>query len=415
MQKYFIVVLVAVVTAMPAIGATPAAPHSEAAHAAVPLKPGIHGLTASQRRARLAHERVVKRIAEEHLLQEHRLQEQRLQAQRLRRRHAVTRARLAQRRVTHGTVRRSTVAHPTVAQTAYARRVAAHRAYERRLAHERWLRAHRAYEARLAHERWLRAHHGYAARLAVGHRTAERGTEQARIKVAGSDRTEIAKAEIPQAVTGAMHPASLDYVSHAHIHLYWSSPLRGTHASLVRQDERDRAEGLTRIENEAQLLGLVRDHSLIPLPLNEDIQTDPRLAYDRRYTRPWTAEFLRELGVAYRHQFGEPLVITSAVRPATYQRKLTWRNGNAAPANGVIASPHEFGATIDIGKKGMTSREMAWMRGYLLPLQQAGQIDVEEEFYQACFHVTVYKNYVSAPVAQPQPEVADAQGEVGAR
>lgn len=410
MQKYLIVVFLAVATAMPAVGATPAAPHSEAVHSAVSSKPGTHGLTAAQRRARLAHERVVKRIAQEHQLQERRIG----------RRHVVRRTTLARRRVTHRAVRRSTVAHPavgrrTVTQTAEGRRVAAHRAYEHRLAHARWLRAHRAYEARLAHERWLRAHHAYEARLARSHKTAERPTEQARARDAGSDRTEIAKAEVPKAVTGTMHPASLDYVSHAHIHLYWSSPLRGTHASLVRQDERDRAEGLTRIEDEAQLLGLVRDHSLIPLPLNEDIQTDPRLANDRRYTRPWTAEFLRELGVAFMHQFGEPLVITSAVRPATYQRKLTWRNGNAAPANGVIASPHEFGATIDIGKKGMTAREMAWMRGYLLPLQQAGQIDVEEEFYQACFHVTVYKNYVSGPMARPQPEVADAQIEADAR
>jgi len=39
------------------------------------------------------------------------------------------------------------------------------------------------------------------------------------------------------------------------------------------------------------------------------------------------------------------------------------------------------------------------MRAYLLPLQTAGKIDVEEEFYQSCFHITVYKAY--APPAQP--------------
>lgn len=214
---------------------------------------------------------------------------------------------------------------------------------------------------------------------------------------------------------GAVAGASLHYISHAHVHLYWRSPLRGSHASLVRQDERDRAEGLTRIKDEAELHELVQQHDLIPLPLGESIQADPRLAHDRRYTRPWTVEFLNNLGEAFMNEFGEPLVITSAVRPASYQERLTWRNGNAAPANGAIASPHEFGATIDIGKKGMTAREMAWMRGYLLPLQQAGQIDVEEEFYQACFHVTVYKSFVPSPVAQPQREVADGQLDLGAR
>jgi hypothetical protein len=33
------------------------------------------------------------------------------------------------------------------------------------------------------------------------------------------------------------------------------------------------------------------------------------------------------------------------------------------------------------------------MRTHLLPLEQAGKIDVEEEFQQACFHITVYKSY----------------------
>lgn len=229
----------------------------------------------------------------------------------------------------------------------------------------------------------------------------------------------MAKAVVPNGesrpLTGVMHSAALDYVSHEHVRLYWRSPLRGTHASLVRQDRRDREEGLRRIRDEAQLHALVRDHTLIPLPLNADLQADPQLAHDRRYTRPWTVDFLRDLSRAYMHRFGEPLVITSAVRPATYQRRLTWRNGNAAPANGRIASPHEYGATIDIGKKGMTAREKAWMRGYLYPIQKAGQIDVEEEFYQACFHVTVYTNYVPAPLARPQPELANEPMEAETR
>jgi hypothetical protein len=207
----------------------------------------------------------------------------------------------------------------------------------------------------------------------------------------------------------AARPESGGYVPHEHVRLYWRSPLRGSHASLLRQDRRNRDEGLRRIHNRAQLRELVAEHFLVPLPLNEDIQVDPRLAHGRRYTRPWTAEFLRELGTAYMRRFGDPLVVTSAVRPVTYQRRLTWRNGNAAPANGAVASPHEYGATVDIGKKGMTAREMAWMRGYLYPIQKAGQIDVEEEFYQACFHVTVYTNYVPPPEVQPQDNAADAQ------
>jgi hypothetical protein len=48
-------------------------------------------------------------------------------------------------------------------------------------------------------------------------------------------------------------------------------------------------------------------------------------------------------------------------------------------------------------------------------LQTAGKIDVEEEFEQACFHITVYKNYVttrshkSTPGQTPSQHAAPAK------
>ena len=61
-----------------------------------------------------------------------------------------------------------------------------------------------------------------------------------------------------------------------------------------------------------------------------------------------------------------------------------------------MASPHLTGAAVDIAKKGLTPSEVAWMRAYLMPLQVAGKIDVEEEFKQSCFHISVYKSYAAA-------------------
>ena len=49
---------------------------------------------------------------------------------------------------------------------------------------------------------------------------------------------------------------------------------------------------------------------------------------------------------------------------------------------------------IDLAKRGMPLPEIAWMRGYLLPLIESGKIDVEEEFQQSCFHISVYRRYV---------------------
>ena len=70
-------------------------------------------------------------------------------------------------------------------------------------------------------------------------------------------------------------------------------------------------------------------------------------------------------------------------------------NGNAAATAGEAASPHLTGQAIDFGKRGMSQAELAWMRAYLLPMMQLGTIDVEEEFQQACFHVSVYRSYVA--------------------
>jgi hypothetical protein len=90
------------------------------------------------------------------------------------------------------------------------------------------------------------------------------------------------------------------------------------------------------------------------------------------------------------------LQLTSAVRTVEFQQKLQHTNGNAAPAEGETASPHLTGQAIDIAKHGLSITEIAWLRGYLLPLSQQGRIDVEEEFQQSCFHISVYKKYVPA-------------------
>ena len=86
----------------------------------------------------------------------------------------------------------------------------------------------------------------------------------------------------------------------------------------------------------------------------------------------------------------------------SFQRHLAHYNGNAAPTSGDTASPHLTGEAIDLGKKGMSLKEIAWMRAVLGELQASGKLDVEEEFEQACFHISVYKTYAphSAPPAQ---------------
>jgi hypothetical protein len=208
----------------------------------------------------------------------------------------------------------------------------------------------------------------------------------------------------PHARHTAVHRAALHSAAYQPASLTeripYVRPLRGSMASLLRQNRRNDEEGLVRIEDTAQLLQLEDDRAIVPVPASSGLRVNPDLPMDRRYCRPWTARFLTDLARSHYQRFHRPFQVNSAVRTVAFQRSLLEINGNAAPAEGDIASPHLTGAAIDIGKRGMSFSEIAWMRAHLLPLQTAGKIDVEEEFYQSCFHITVYRSY--APPAPPR-------------
>jgi hypothetical protein len=185
------------------------------------------------------------------------------------------------------------------------------------------------------------------------------------------------------------------------------APMRGSHESLVRQNVRTEQDGLERILDEEDIERQVAAHKLVAIPRAPGLTVDRRLTTNRRYTRPWTAKFLRDVAAAHWQRFASELQVNSAVRTVEFQKRLVHVNGNAAPADGDNASPHLMGATVDLAKKGMTAAEVQWMRGFLTPLEDAGKLDVEEEFHQACFHITVYKSY--APPAKEKLVAANAR------
>jgi len=181
------------------------------------------------------------------------------------------------------------------------------------------------------------------------------------------------------------------------------APLRGSHESLVHQNEMAQADGLERILDDDDLQDRIARGSLIRVPISGALRINTDLPENRRYCRPWTARFLADLAKAHAVKFGGPLEVTSAVRTVEYQRQLRHSNGNAAAADGDIASPHLTGGTIDIAKHGLAPREIGWLRAWLLPLEQAGKIDVEEEFKQSCFHISVYRSYLGPTPDSTQP------------
>lgn len=176
--------------------------------------------------------------------------------------------------------------------------------------------------------------------------------------------------------------------------------LKGSHEILVRQNQRADLDGLVRVSDDDELMRMRAAKLLVAIPVNSGVRVDDRLEWNRRYCRPWVAQFLGAIGAAHYGEFHRALQVNSAVRTVSFQTRLMRRNGNAAQADGEAASPHLTGQAIDLAKKGLSAAEVAWMRLYLARLVSEGRIDVEEEFRQACFHVSVYKKYAPTVPAQ---------------
>ncbi len=205
----------------------------------------------------------------------------------------------------------------------------------------------------------------------------------------------------------AMTPMVLPNLYSAGGRLLVPPPMKGSRDILLHQNTMADSDGLSRIQDDDDLNRMRAAHLLVPIPESNFLQVNSDLPANRRYARPWTERFVEDTAHAFYAQFKQPLRLNSAVRTVAYQVRLQRVNGNAAAAEGDWASPHLTGQAIDFGKRGLTVTQIAWMRAYLGPIMDSGKIDVEEEFQQACFHISVYKAY--APAAKTKPRAADLE------
>jgi hypothetical protein len=182
--------------------------------------------------------------------------------------------------------------------------------------------------------------------------------------------------------------------------------LRGSRDSLLKQNSEIDQAGLQRIEDDEQLQQLEDRGVLIPLAETQYVTVNPSLKDNRRYARPWTAQFVDDMGREFYDKFHRPIEVNSAVRTAEQQRKLTRHNHNAAPAEGETASSHLAGTTVDIAKRGLTRKQHKWIADYLANLKKQDVIEPEEERRQACFHVMVSQRYPYPVAIQTKASVA---------
>ena len=187
-----------------------------------------------------------------------------------------------------------------------------------------------------------------------------------------------------------------------------SYTLRGTHDSLVRQNERSEEEGLERIEDDDDLNDRIARGMLVPVPASAGLIVNPELPEIAATAAPGPPLSHRPRACprgpvphAARGQLrGAHRRVPEAADGDQRQRR-PGRRRHRQPAPDRRHHRHRQ-------VRPHAPRDRLDARPSARP-QNAGKIDVEEEFQQPCFHITVYKSYVaSTAVAQDAPRSASA-------
>lgn len=155
-----------------------------------------------------------------------------------------------------------------------------------------------------------------------------------------------------------------------------------THDSIPAENRRADMQGLKRYEDMTQVASDIEAGILVPLTT----PVSPKLPLDRRYARPETVSFAEKLDRDFYETTEQHIVVDSAVRPVSLQKRLHRRMWNAAPAIGARASSHERGTTFDISRR-MRRRDYRWLLWRLLYYRARGDILVIEE--RSCIHIFV--------------------------
>src|SRR6185312_6924024 len=91
---------------------------------------------------------------------------------------------------------------------------------------------------------------------------------------------------------------------HARVrHVAWNPVLKGSHDSLLRQNEEIDRLQLPRIADDQQLLELERTQELVPIEETHALRVSAAIKPDKRYARPWVIQFLNDMSQAYYKEF----------------------------------------------------------------------------------------------------------------
>jgi LysM repeat protein len=167
--------------------------------------------------------------------------------------------------------------------------------------------------------------------------------------------------------------------------------LRGSAASLDRQNAQARAHDFTFLANAAQTRRFVEQGYLVPVLETPDMGVH---GVSFPYARPEVRVFLERLSSQYRSACGEQLVVTSLTRPLSTQ-----------PRNASSRSVHPTGMAVDI-RRPTSQACRRWLETTLLTLEREGLLEAIYERYPPHYHVAVfpqpYARYLARVTGNPR-------------
>lgn len=159
-----------------------------------------------------------------------------------------------------------------------------------------------------------------------------------------------------------------------------------TSESLRIENETADVMGVRRYLTEDEVNADVERGVLVAINEYPSLKIAKKLPRWRRYARPEAVAFIQLLSSEFYEANGHALIVDSAIRPASVQKRLRRWNRNAAPVDGERASTHQRGTTLDISRH-MTKRDYRWLMIRFMYYRAIRHILVIEE--RSCIHIFI--------------------------
>lgn len=154
--------------------------------------------------------------------------------------------------------------------------------------------------------------------------------------------------------------------------------LRGSRASMDRQNQMARQHDFTYIEDGNRVRYFAQQGWLVPI---ENGRHHSLHAVSFPYARPAVRLFIERLSQQYQAACGEPLVVTSLTRPL-----------NRQPRNASDRTVHPTGMALDL-RYPWDRNCRQWLERVLLSLERQGVLEATLERNPRHYHIAIFPDY----------------------